>query len=133
MSRLSTLAALLLVALWLPATLHCQLEGAGLDEFFSCASHASADDDNHAHPDGCTDSVCQTVESGEYSFTKQRITLAQPLASACLYHLCLLQLSAPTPARVCVSLTIDPVPPWQPSWHFVRRTALPARAPDLLA
>lgn len=131
-SRLSTLAALLLVALWLPATLHCQIEQLDGSKLFSCAGHAHPDETSHADDDHCADTLCQTIESGEYVLTKTRITFALPVVQACLYQLCLFSLNAPPPMALSVSSAPELAPPWQPSWHFVRRTALPARAPSLI-
>jgi len=132
MSRWSTLAALLLVALWLPATLHCQVERLDLSELFSCASHS--DESDHAdNGSDCADTLCQTVESGQIVFTKTKLQLAPSLAQACVYHLCLLTGSARILAPEIVSPDQDQMLPWQRTWQFVRRTALPARAPDSLA
>lgn len=132
-SRLSTLAALLLVALWLPATLHCQLESVGLEELFSCTGHASTDNDHDTRnqSDDCCDSFCQTVESGQFLFLKQRLTAAQPLAPVCLYQLSILTLSQSASVGERAWTRPDAAPPGQSTWQFARRAALPARAPSL--
>jgi hypothetical protein len=77
-SRANKLIALLLVALWLPATLHCQLESLGLEAIFACADHPA--ETAHASGDGCTDQGCLTIESGQFALTKSQLDLSCPPA-----------------------------------------------------
>lgn len=122
------LVALALLALWLPATLHCDLEAA-------VASHSAADDrHDSACNDSCARDACDTIENASYAKSASTLRILPP-ADASLTFCLLSLLTAPAPlltGREPVSFTDDP-PALQAlhrTWHFVRRTALPARAPD---
>lgn len=131
MSRPLKLVALFLVALWLPATLHCQLEGLGLDALFACTDQA----DQSAHTDatGCSDEGCLTIENGQVSLAKSRMDLAALPALAGGCSSCLLQAALPVAAPEISATRQDMTLPLQRTWQFSRRAALPARAPDLVA
>ena len=127
--RLLKIIALLLATLWLPATVHCQLETLGLDTLFACAG-----DDGAAHADGkgCTDDGCQTIESGQVAVAKSRIEVAAPALFACASLFCLFEVAAPDVASEFVASRQDETLPLRRTWQFDRRAALPARAPDSL-
>src|SRR6185312_13386443 len=118
--RLLKLAALFLVALWLPATLHCQLEGLGLDALFACADQPAQTD--HAAKGSCSDDGCQTVEAGQVTLAKSRVDL--PLLPALVCAHCLLILAPPTPAPEFFASHQDETLPLQRTWQFARRAAL---------
>jgi hypothetical protein len=107
------LIALLLLALWLPATLHCDLETAGVQ----------AASDNH-----CTDDACHTLEASALT----AFALTKLVSSVTLSVVALL----PTP----LELPADSVRPERTDvprelgrrWQFSRRAAPPARAPNAL-
>jgi hypothetical protein len=130
-SRLAKLASLLLIALWLPATLHCQLEVIGLDAFFACPEQSAHEE--HADQSACANDGCQLLESGQYAFSKSRIAPATlPAPVACLFACCLLQAASAEPvSEILASRQTEPLQ-LQRTWQFVRRAALPARAPDSL-
>lgn len=129
--RLLKLVALFLATLWLPATLHCQLEGLGIDALFACASQH--DEAAHSDQGGCTDDGCQTIESGQVVVTKSRIYLDQPPALLATGSFCLFLLALPAPAQEIFAVAQDEMLPLQRTWQFARRAALPARAPDTLS
>lgn len=121
--------ALLLLALWLPATLHCSLEAAGL-EFEGHEEHASASATGAA----CHDDACDVVEGGSY--VKALASLrAMPPALFVNAGLLLASVSGPVDEVVTDVWREAPaeVRVLQCCWSFVRRTALPARAPDAVA
>ena len=128
MFRLSKLTALLLAALWLPATLHCQLEGLGLDSLFSCS--VESDQAAHSDKDDCTDDSCQIIENGQITLAKSRVDLGLLSAIACAGPFCLLQADLPVPVLEIAATDQDAMLPLQRTWQFTRRAALPARAPD---
>ncbi len=130
MPRLRKLAALFLVALWLPATLHCQLEGLGLDALFACADQPA--ETAHANDDACNDDACQTIESGEFVVTKSKLDLSLLPALACVCVACFQHLAPPASAQEFFAVRQDETLPLQRTWQFARRAALPARAPDSL-
>lgn len=133
MHRLRRLLALALLALWLPATLHCDLEAAGLDELFHCVTdHHSADRDQAA-PSAAHHDACDVVESD--TFQPAANTAILPPPSLCAVLLCFV---LPPPALALnpppSGLTDRLVAPREVArtWHFVARAALPARAPSLV-
>lgn len=119
------LVAFLLLTLWLPATEHCALEDAGLTH----GDHHSA-----SCKDVCQDDACHSIEGVSYAKASSDLLVQPPSVS---FACCLLDaLSAPLAVeREPVSLATDP-PELQAlhrTWQFVRRAALPARAPDCVA
>ena len=130
-SRLVKLVSLLLIAVWLPATLHCHLEALGLDALFACPVQIA--DAGHTDNDTCADDGCQTVEAGQFVFSKSRIApAALPSPDACLAVHCLLQVAPPSPVLQIFASPQTETLPLQRTWQFARRAALPARAPDVL-
>ncbi|HEY0862512.1 MAG TPA: hypothetical protein VGD97_00265 [Lacunisphaera sp.] len=125
------LAALLLATLWLPATLHCQLESLGLDTLFACADQPT--ETAHTNGDTCSDDGCQSIESGQFATSKVRLDVAALPAFAIAAQFCLFELPAPAPAAEIVAIDQDTTLPLQRTWQFDRRAALPARAPDFIA
>lgn len=132
MSRFLKIAALLVAALWVPATLHCRLEGLGLDSLFTSADHAEhgpeAACDHHHDTD-----ACQSIESGQFASAKVKLDLPAPDLSACLCQLCLFLTEPPVPAPVLAPPAQDETLPLQRTWQFAHRAAAPARAPGLNA
>ena len=125
MLRLTKFVAVLLLALWLPATLHCRLEGLGLDALFSCA-----DDAAKTTGSGCTDDGCQSLEDGQFALGKTRIDPAVLPLLACAGVPCFLRDAPLKTAPEIVVDSAEDMAPWQRTWQFARRAALPARAPD---
>jgi hypothetical protein len=123
--------ALLLLVLWLPATLHCRIEEAGLAAIFACEDTVPSGTAGNP-TNSCADDSCRTVESGQFLFSKETLLTAAPLVAPCECPVWALRLSAPEPDPA--PSFAEPVgpPPLQRSWQFVRRAARPARAPDAL-
>jgi hypothetical protein len=120
-SRLTKLAALLLLALWLPATLHCGLESAGL---ISSASICTDGSNDHCAGDNCTQ-----VENGLFNQKTGEIQVMSPDLFACACFLCPpLQPSAPADESD-FQPSAQPQD-WVTTWHFVRRNAPAPRAPS---
>lgn len=120
--------ALALVALWLPVTMHCTLETLpGLGFLQTCCG-----DEALPSASDCQDDHCAAVESGLYK-TEQRLSLAPaPIVWAALAAWVWLVAPAPDPFS---DLGPAPSPPPEllSTWQFSRRTALPPRAPSLVA
>lgn len=125
-SRLRPLIALLLTALWLPATLHCRLEAASFYEADDCCA-----DEQTAETSDCKDDACPTVEDTLYKESSQGLKVAGPDACVCFSCLALasayeaVAVPALSPARHA------PPPELGVTWQFVARAAPPARAPSL--
>lgn len=117
--------SLLLLALWLPATLHCDLEAAGLiPPILSCQ-------DQHA-PDTHAGDSCALVENGHYHGAIALLKAPAPSLLACT--LCCVALLTPPPVAVPLVSPerTDSPPELIRVWQFDRRAALPSRAPTLL-
>ncbi|HTO03141.1 MAG TPA: hypothetical protein VL069_05530 [Opitutus sp.] len=129
MARFCSVGAWLLVALWLPATLHCDFELVGFETFFSCESDHHS---NSAKPPA--EDSCDVVENGWIKLSATQIALSAPLLSACA--LCF---STPLPVDPlklpATGLSKDLLAPPEiaRTWQFMVRAALPARAPDSVA
>jgi hypothetical protein len=115
-----------LLALWLPATLHCRLEAAGVFD-----PHCSEEQSAQAGED-CTDDVCPTVEDGLYKDSAATFTVAAPAECAVpaggALLLALIRLAAePVLSPVCH----EPPSELTVRWQFITRAAPSARAPSL--
>jgi hypothetical protein len=80
-SRLRRIFALALAALWLPATLHCDLEAAGLDELFHClVDHHSTTDLDGSHT--AARDACDVVEGTAFRLVTDTALVAPPALHA---------------------------------------------------
>lgn len=118
-----------MLTLWVPATQHCALEAAGM-EFFAHCEH-----DDSSCEDVCASDVCQTIEGASIGGNSHALRVLPPTAHIlgfCLLHL----IPPPSPVDDEEGVSADDPPEVQilyRTWQFVRRTALPARAPDCVA
>ena len=123
MQRLRRILALALVALWLPATLHCDLEAAGLEIGVLCHDH----DTPEAAAAHCTDDACHAIEDAAYT----AVTLTKLVSGTVLSVVALLPEPLELPAAALSPASTD-VPLEVPrSWRFSTRAAPPARAPSV--
>jgi hypothetical protein len=122
------LVAFLLLTLWLPATEHCDLESAG----FTILAH----DDHHSSSckDSCQDDACHSIEGISYPKASSDLRVLPPTVS---FAYCLLSVLAAPVVVQCEPVSLATAPPELQAlcrtWQFVRRAALPARAPDCVA
>ncbi len=124
MQRFRNLLAIALVALWLPATLHCQLEAAGVDELFACeVDHCKSD----AEPPRDT---CDVVESSWIKLNAPSVLLAAPSFCRCIRCFLLQPPELPMDALPGINEAVQAPAELTHSWHFLARTAPPARAPS---
>jgi hypothetical protein len=129
-TRLVRFMLFTLVAVWLPVTLHCKLEAAGLfDLHDACAMEAAAS----VPGSDCRDDACPTVEDALYKETAQSLTVAAP--SDTLVFACLALFAFDSDPRF--ESTLSPsrhAPPreLQVAWQFLSRAAPLARAPGCL-
>ena len=115
-----------LLALWLPATLHCQLEAAGV-----FAEHCT-DEGSLATNTGCTDDACPTIEDALYKDSAASLTVAAP--AECHIPDCCVRLLAADRRAAAPALSPTrhaPPPELRVTWQFITRAAPPARAPSL--
>lgn len=128
MSRFHQIVALTLLALWVPATGHCDLEALGI-----MPTHELHEDDPDCREvgDPCSHDGCEVVEQDGYSLTKHSARVPAPLLILCDCLICLVP-SGDEPADLIAThdVAVDRPIDWVPIWHFERRDAPPARAPD---
>lgn len=124
---LHRITAVLLLALWLPATAHCRLEAAGADLGSSCCAKETP----LASEDECNNDICSGLEGRSTDPAAAAVGVSAPVLSACVF------VSPPLPALPPCSAPPGFVPEESTappelvrSHHFVDRTALPARSPD---
>ncbi len=123
--------AVLLLALWVPATMHCGLESLPGIEFLSCCLQDDAKSGPApAHQDNdCETDACATVESGLYKQEDSAQPLSLPLLALAVWIRAAEPITDSTPALIPASSA----PPELPKvWQFSHRTALPPRAPSLV-
>lgn len=119
----------LLLAVWLPATLHCDLESIEGFAFLACGQ--AADAAPHQETD-CDQDACAVVESGFYHAEHQTVRVIPPALVPSVPGL----LAAEPTALLAATAVSPPVagpPELSRRWQFSHRTALPPRAPSLLA
>ncbi len=120
--------AVLLLALWVPATSHCLMESAGLmPTVFSCT-----DDCAPGAPGGQdADDACAALESASYKLSDDALAIISicPPVLALAFLLGESFSSAPSSPPLP---TIAP-PALPVTWQFLQRAALPVRSPSLPA
>ncbi len=127
-SRMTKLTALLLVALWLPASLHCKLEAADV-HFLTHDDHHHADTDQD-HGNGTEDEHHAFMDA-PYTAGATAVKILPPGDSLSVV---LLALIASGREVVVSQLSPDRHPPpleLKSAWQFLARAAPPARAPSL--
>lgn len=124
--RLTKPIALIILALWSLAAMHCRLEVLpGFDFLKSCCFAGSAS----SAPKDCESDGCGAVEDGGYRAEEQTASAPQPLlVLAVLFAV----VEATRPELQACSLVTSESPPEIPKiWQFSLRAALPVRAPSL--
>lgn len=127
--RVLTKAVLLTVlALWGLASMHCTLEAVpGLDFLKTCC-FADAGSSSH---NGCESDGCGTVEDDGYRAEEQSVSVPLPILIPAVLPSIIETALAEFEDR---SVVPSPSPPELPrAWQFSHRTALPPRAPSLVA
>jgi hypothetical protein len=117
--------AVVLLALWVPTTSHCQIELVGLlPDFLSCedacASHGSEED---AEQDSC-----QSLESATYKMDEKDATFVAAVFFLVAPELLGIIPTAPESSLI-PSPTLARAPELPVTWQFSLRTALSPRAP----
>lgn len=123
---------LVFVAYWALMINHCGLESIAGLEFLACSPQAESAP--HA-PAGCDDDNdgCATVESGLFKAEQNQFVAAKaPVFAVTLALAMLSDLACFEPTANQISSEVSP-PELVRVWQFSLRTALPPRAPSLLA
>jgi len=123
-----TVLTLMLVALWATASNHCRLEQFSCFDFLVCCDHdeAAPHQDTDCDTDGCS------FETQLYKTESRQVSVAAP---AFLFAAFLLAEEPGLSASPSVKNTLPDAAPMELPrvWQFYHRTALPPRAPTLLA
>ncbi|MBC8039333.1 MAG: hypothetical protein H7Y06_02220 [Opitutaceae bacterium] len=127
MRRLLPFIACLLAVLWLPATLHCGLETAGL----LLHEHGIESADTGCAT-ACESDSCALLEEGAFKNATHVAKVSAPVLALCVTQLVLI--SAASEAIELLSSvspdTTDSPPELARTWQFIARTALLPRAPS---
>jgi len=118
----------LLLALWLVSTQHCGLEAAGI-EFHPHTEHPS-----ECCTSTCSNDVCDIIERG--TFNQVTFSPRPPPPVAVLTSVFPLLVAPPMEVEepgIAIASATPELEAITGTWRFERRSALPARAPDLLA
>jgi hypothetical protein len=111
--------------LWLPASAHCQLEFLSGLEFLQCETQAPS---SHNPNEDCSN--CCAVEKSQCRVEHERLTIPAPVLLPAPFAP-VLSTTAALPAEVSPDLRTLAPPELPQRWHFLTRTAPPARAPSL--
>lgn len=122
--RLRRLLTFALLALWLPATLHCDLEAAGLALPFVCHDHDTATGLDLP----CADDECHALDRASYT----AFALTKLVSATVLSVLARLPDSIETPVDGVRPERTDVPRKLRRTWQFETRAAPPARAPSAL-
>jgi hypothetical protein len=119
--RWKAIFGLLCLAIWLPATQHCQLEKVPGLGFLRCAGDRGESSD-------CAGDSCAAVEKGSYKPADYQRVAPAPviLAAAHSFELCADEFRK----DLCFEVPTFPPPDLPGGWQFLTRTALPIRAPS---
>ena len=122
---------LVLLAVWLPCTSHCQAEALGwLGSDSACCEQSQKG--APSKPD-CSDcAACSAVESGGYSLP-QKVSFVHALVTVVVYLAPDLLDLVREPATLTLSAPGSATHFLAQSWTFDRRVALSPRAPSFLA
>ena len=131
MKWLRNILVVTLAVLWLPVSVHCELEEIPALSFLSCCP-----EENSAphQDDDCETDGCAVVESGLYKIEERLVSLPAPVLVLAVFLGGLLEtpLSAPELPVKCSPSGI--VPPEIPrTWQFSLRAAPSPRAPSLVS
>ncbi len=114
----------LVAVLWLPAVAHCQLEMLTGLEFLQCAEEAPA---SHTPARDCAD--CCSVEKAQFRVEHSRLSVPVPDWLPVFLTIRASSETVPMPQTGALDRT-SASPDLAHRWHFLRRTALPVRAPS---
>jgi hypothetical protein len=129
MRRLLPFIACLLAVLWLPATVHCGLETAGL----LLHEHGIESADTGCAT-ACDNDNCALVEDGAFKNATGLVKVSAPVLALCITQLVLISAAseAINPLSSVSPDTTDTPPELARTWQFIARTALLPGAPSSL-
>jgi hypothetical protein len=120
-NRWNAFLSVLCLAIWLPATQHCNLENLPGFSFLACSADETGTTD-------CEGDSCQTVENGAYKIPDNGDFALIPVLSGILIDVLVVaeaQPLCPTHGRVS-----EPPEPRSETWQFYSSFAVPIRGPS---
>jgi hypothetical protein len=126
---LKSSVAMLLLALWVPVSMHCGLEALPGFNFLQCCCGG----DEVPEPDhGCTPDTCSAIESGLYKIEDDPAILA---GLATMLALAAWEVVTELPADSAPARFSGSAPPPELGhiWQFIFRAARPPRAPSFIS
>jgi len=131
MSRWVKFVSLVLLAIWLPAVMHCQLEAVGL--LPATCEHANNGD---TAGESCVGDACSLAEGGAVKTTGGGVKVKAPAfalhVDADFSLLLAGALVAPCELTATLAVMTERARDWVPAWCFVRRAAPSPRAPSVI-
>ncbi len=128
MHKLTKVIAAVSLVLWGVATMHCDLERM---PGFGFLAWCHARDGAPQQGNGCSGDACSEVESALYNAEQQVVTVPTPVLAMRFLLPSWEATSATSTPRPAL---LNHSPPELPRlWQFFYRTALPPRAPSLIA
>lgn len=121
---------LLLLAAWLPAVLHCDLEAAGLAFATECCEQTDSAGVDHCNPGRCDVAENDFIAASDSAI----VPPAAPLCDCLFCALCVPEFApddSPSPTALDESAAAPP--DVSRRWMFVFRAALSPRAPSLIS
>lgn len=116
----------IMVALWPLVVSHCDLEQLPGFQFLACGD---GDSDTPHQDNECQTDGCASVESGAYKTESRRLEVSTPAVALSAFLTA--SLREATRLDSASKVFPDSAPPDIPSaWQFLRRAALPPRAPS---
>jgi len=126
MSRWKTLAAVVLLVLWLPASMHCAMDRVGLLESEpGCCADKPA---QAPHADQCGDR-CVVLDGGIHKLGGELLKDPAPVLLLALDWF-VSEVRESKAVRQISPPAADFPPVYSRTWQFVTRAALPPRAPS---
>jgi hypothetical protein len=122
------LLALVLAALWLPLTMHCQWADCTNSHEMLCCDVGHSGCSGCGGCGDCHSDVCKIIETGKYFLKKANLSVPPASFVACGSLEPQACLRLPPPVVSLTEATGAP-PGWNRAWQFVFRAASTPRAP----
>ena len=129
MRRLKAIVTVMVLAVWSACTVHCTIENLTAGSTVPCCNDEGGQ--SGQAPGGPGQCVCSAIQAGGYVTHDKVVSAPVPLLTLSLFVIrC--DLGELLAAPGIVEAALSP-PEIAPPWQFCFRTALPARAPSLIA
>ena len=127
MRLVKSVLATWLAVFWTVAAGYCQIEVLPGMEFLRCVPGQESVPVSGSH---CGDSVCASIESGQYKTDCERVTAPPPLLTLAVCALAFVEAPLSDQEAKLALIIAEATAPPKP-WQFSHRTALAPRAPSI--